>query len=162
MDPDAWPSRVRADEVEHGLLDCVVSDCPLYTPRCTVVELTDGASTLYDAQGGAITIHTEHSETFLGAGMNNGRFSFGAGTIRNIRAGRVYLGEQQLRVNAPTDVFDTSHILLGLGVGAADLRAISGAHLRLFGGFSGGTGRHAVISYRCRSLPCSVCTMGSL
>ena len=85
--------------------------------RGQVFELSAGDSTAYDARGGSLLIHGEHSESSLGFGWTNGHFGADAESIRHYGQRTLMLGQQQMSMDLPTDVFEASHLFSGNGIG---------------------------------------------
>jgi hypothetical protein len=85
--------------------------------RAQVFEVSGGNSSLYQAGGGSVSMHTPGSETTIGAGMINGHFGYGAKTEKQIGKSVYSAGDEQIDFLLPTDVFDPSHYLFGRGLG---------------------------------------------
>ncbi|MGI4758169.1 MAG: hypothetical protein ACRYGF_15140 [Janthinobacterium lividum] len=107
--------------------------------QAQVFELSGGVSTLYDAKGGAVVIHGRQTDTTLGAGMVGGHFAMGATSVRGTKLGTVSLGQQEFRLDLPTDVFDGSHLSFGTGLGLHS-QLSHGGDLKVFGGVSSADG----------------------
>ncbi len=128
----------------HGLfaaLLALVLGYPGYTAAAQVFEVAAGGSTAYGAEGASIVIHGEKVQTTLGAGLVAGHFAAGGNATRPIPGGALTVGQQLLRMDVPTDVFDTTHIFYGTGAGIR-LRREHGGSLDAFAGLSsqeGGT-----------------------
>lgn len=108
---------------------------------CQIFEVSAGASTSYGAEGAAVTIEGKNSETSLGGGFLHGQFAAGGSTSRPYAGGVMTAGQEDFRMDLPTDVFDSSHILYGMGIGFKSLPNASQS-LQLFAGFEsqeGGT-----------------------
>lgn len=100
-----------------------------------VFEVSAGASTQYGAEGGNVVIHGKDLDTTIGAGFVDGHFAAGGSSIRRIAGGTLTAGQQDLRMDLPTDVFDTSHIFYGTGLGL-QRSTRPGEGLSLFGGLA--------------------------
>ena len=98
-----------------------------------VFDLSAGASTLYGAEGAAVVIHGDSSETAIGAGLINGHLGIGAASTYRLHSGSLTTGQQQFSMELPTDIFGGGQILTGTGVG---FRPTPGSR----GGFSGFAG----------------------
>jgi hypothetical protein len=98
-----------------------------------IFEVSAGASTSYGAEGGSLTIHGEQTESVFGGGFIQHRFAAGGSTTRIIPHGTETAGQQQFSMDLPTDVFNTSHMLFGVGAGEKLLLA-NGQKLNLFAG----------------------------
>lgn len=111
------------------------------TLSAQVFDLSGGSSTAYDAHGGSLAIHGEHSETDFGAGWERGHFEAGGESVRRFGERTLAMGMQQMRMDLPTDIFDTEHVFAGTGVG---FRSTTEGRdgVSVFGGFAaeeGGT-----------------------
>ncbi len=103
--------------------------------RAQVFELSGGSSTAYDAKGAALEIHGDHSATTLGAGWQAGHFEAGGASMRQFGQRSLTVGQQQMRMDQPTDIFDEAHLFSGMGVGFRT--AVEGKDgIALFAGFS--------------------------
>jgi hypothetical protein len=102
-----------------------------------ILEVTGGASTLYGAQGGSIHLNNRSSELMLGAGLMQGHFAAG-GSARRILpgGGSITVGQQELHMDLPTDVFDTSHTYFGVGLGTQHGFGKSGSFTTFAGALS--------------------------
>ena len=128
----------------HGLLAALLALVLGYagcTAAAQVFEVAAGGSTAYGAEGASLVIHGDKVQTTLGAGIVAGHFAAGGNATRPIPGGALTLGQQLLRMDVPTDVFDTTHVFYGTGAGIR-LRKEPGAALDAFAGVSsqeGGT-----------------------
>ncbi|MFC5865463.1 carboxypeptidase-like regulatory domain-containing protein [Acidicapsa dinghuensis] len=82
-----------------------------------VFELSGGNSSLYQAGGGALSIHAPDTEFTLGAGTVDGHLLEGARMLRSTPHGTYIAGDERLDFRLPTDIFDTSHYLQLRGLG---------------------------------------------
>lgn len=82
-----------------------------------VFEISGGASTEYGAEGGTLRMHTANAETSIGMGVVDHHFAMGGETVRRIAGGLETVGQQQIAMDLPTDVFQTSHVLFATGAG---------------------------------------------
>lgn len=106
-----------------------------------VIEISGGASTEYGAEGGTLRMHTANAETSIGMGVVDHHFAMGGETVRRIAGGLETVGQQQIAMDLPTDVFQTSHMLFGTGAGV-DRGFGESRHLAMFAGVTseeGGT-----------------------
>lgn len=97
-----------------------------------VIELSGGASSLYQSQGGTVRVHVRGYSGSVGAGMINGRFYTGAQIAKSFEKGSVTLGTDNVTFDLPTDIFQSGHYLTVVGLG---LRSrIGNANLYTFAG----------------------------
>lgn len=99
-----------------------------------VIELSGGASTSYGAQGAGIHVHGERTDSTLGIGVVQGSFAAGGATSRAVSGGVLTLGQQELHMDLPTDVFDTAHFLFATGLGFR--RVEHGSSIQAFVGYA--------------------------
>ncbi|MFZ0392779.1 MAG: carboxypeptidase-like regulatory domain-containing protein [Terracidiphilus sp.] len=98
-----------------------------------VFELNGGASTLYQAQGGTLSARGANFDASTSAGVIGGAFVGGMTLSRTWGKATLIGGSDYIPFVLPTDVFDTSHFLIGLGAGVqtkvhdADIFAFAGA-----------------------------------
>jgi hypothetical protein len=97
------------------------------------VSLSGGTSTLYQSQGGTISVHGPSYNASLGAGMIGGEFFGGAQLVKNLEHGKLTLGTDNIPFDLPTDIFESGHYLTALGagmrgkVGSTNVYAFAGA-----------------------------------
>jgi hypothetical protein len=78
-----------------------------------------GSSTLMGAHGGSVGFEAPGYSGAFSAGYVDGRFELG-GVIRTTFKGyEVFAGDDTLRFNFPTDVFDSSYYFIGRGIGVS-------------------------------------------
>jgi hypothetical protein len=82
-----------------------------------VFEVNGGASSLYQTQGGTVSVHGPSYDASIGAGILAGRFIGGANVTKVAGRATYILGDDYIRFELPTDVFDTSHYLVAQGAG---------------------------------------------
>jgi len=82
-----------------------------------VLELNGGSSSLYQTQGGSILLRGPVYETEVGAGLISGRLVAGGRLAYRDKATTYSAGVEEVRFNLPTDLFNSDHRLLGVGVG---------------------------------------------
>lgn len=110
------------------LAAAVVTELP-----AQVFQLSGGASDLYEAQGGMITARGASYDASISAGVIAGRFVGGANLTKTLGKQTYVLGDDYIRFQLPTDIFDTSHYLIAVGGGVqgkflgTDLFAFGGA-----------------------------------
>src|SRR5438309_7742485 len=81
-----------------------------------IFRVQAGSSTLFGASGGSLNVRGPGYEGELGAGFLAGHFQYGLIGRTNFRGNTLSLGDDTVRVDLPTDVFDTSHYFLARGV----------------------------------------------
>ncbi len=98
-----------------------------------VFELNGGASSLYQAEGGTLSAHGNGFDASMSAGVDGGAFVGGMTVKRTWGKTTLIGGSDYIPFVLPTDVFDTSHFLIGLGAGVqtkvhdTDIFAFAGA-----------------------------------
>jgi hypothetical protein len=101
--------------------------------RGQVFEVNGGSSSLYDAQGGTLTAQGPSFDASLGAGVIGGKLVGGAKLTKVWGRSTYTLGDDYVRFQLPTDIFDASHYLVTMGVGVktklnnTDIFAFAGA-----------------------------------
>ena len=97
-----------------------------------IIQIGGGSSTLFDAQGGAVTIQSENSRTIMGAGLVGGQFGYGASAAFRRGDYNFLLGDNPIPINLPTDVFDNVHYFMSRGAGVSTSKM--GWRLSVFAG----------------------------
>jgi hypothetical protein len=98
-----------------------------------VLELNGGSSSLYQAQGGTLSARGSSYDASLGAGIVAGKFVGGANFTKMAGRYKFIVGDDYVRFELPTDIFDSSHYLIALGAGVktkvldTDIFAFGGA-----------------------------------
>jgi hypothetical protein len=82
-----------------------------------VFQVRGGASSLYQAQGGALVMHAPGYQASFGAGTVAGRFVGGANLTKVAGRSTWILGDDYIHFVLPTDIFDTSHYVVAQGAG---------------------------------------------
>jgi hypothetical protein len=100
--------------------------------QAQVVELLGGSSTLYQSQGGTVSVRSGSYTASAGAGTVGGKFVGGAQVVKGTEHSRFTLGTDNVPFNLPTDIFDNGHYLTVLG-GAVTTK-VGNAKLYAFGG----------------------------
>ena len=88
-------------------------------PAQEQIEISGGASSLYQSQGGTATLRGKDFEGSLGGGLVDGRVVAGARVLYRHGKDVYTAGIEELQLGLPTDVFQHEHRLQGVGV---DLR----------------------------------------
>lgn len=86
--------------------------------RAQTIALSGGVSTFSEAKGGTVAFQGKDTEAVVGAGILGGHFALGATGIRRFGRGDVVAGQQEMRLDLPTDLFNTGHTSFGTGLGA--------------------------------------------
>src|SRR3954464_12614773 len=82
-----------------------------------IFHVQGGISTLFGTDGGSINIKAPGYDAQIGAGYLDGHFQYGF-LVRTPLLGNVLrVGDDTIKVELPTDVFDASHYFLSRGVG---------------------------------------------
>ena len=82
-----------------------------------VFEVNGGASSLYQAQGGTLSVRGPSYKASLGAGTVAGRFVGGANFTKVVGRSTWIAGDDLIHFVLPTDIFDTSHYVVAQGAG---------------------------------------------
>jgi hypothetical protein len=98
-----------------------------------IFQLEGGTSTLYQAHGGSLAFRAANYDGWVGVGSLNG-LRAGAFLRTHVRDSTLTLGDDVIPFRLPTDIFDSSHYLMGRGVGLTR----SWGTTRVFG-FAGAT-----------------------
>ena len=83
------------------------------------IQIEGGGSTLFDAQGGALTIQGENARAVMGAGLIGGQFGYGMSAAFKRGSYNFLVGDNPIPVNLPTDIFDNVHYFMSRGVGVS-------------------------------------------
>ena len=86
------------------------------------MELSGGASTAYSSEGASVRVHARDTEASVGLGVVQGGFAAGGALSRKLGNSTFTLGQQELHMDLPTDVFDTTHFLFATGLGMTRVR----------------------------------------
>ena len=79
--------------------------------------MNGGASSLYQAQGGTLSVRGPSYKASLGAGTVAGRFVGGANFTKVVGRATWITGDDLIHFVLPTDIFDTSHYVVAQGAG---------------------------------------------
>ncbi len=101
-----------------------------------VLEVSGGSSSLYQTQGGSILLHGNAYESEVGAGLISGRLVAGGHLVYRDKSTIYSAGVEEIRFDLPTDVFDSDHRLLGVGIGMKRVHPRTSLEL-----FAGGSSR---------------------
>jgi len=82
-----------------------------------VFQVNGGASSLYQAQGGTLSVRGPSYSASLGAGTVAGRFVGGANVTKKVGQSTWIGGDDLIHFVLPTDIFDASHYVVAQGVG---------------------------------------------
>jgi hypothetical protein len=82
-----------------------------------VFEVNGGASSLYQAQGGTLSVRGPSYKAYLGAGTVAGRFVGGANFTKVVGRATWITGDDLIHFVLPTDIFDASHYVVAQGAG---------------------------------------------
>src|SRR5437899_220618 len=86
-----------------------------------IFRVQGGASTLFGANGASVNIKAPGYEGEIGAGALDGHFQYGFLVRTNLLGNTLSVGDDTVKVELPTDVFDASHYFLARGVGLQHL-----------------------------------------
>ncbi len=98
---------------------CIVWLLATFAPRLIgqVFQVNGGASSLYRAQGGTLSMRGPSYTVSLGAGTVNHRLVGGANVTKVVGRSTWILGDDLFHFVLPTDIFDTSHYVVAQGAG---------------------------------------------
>ena len=82
-----------------------------------VFQVNGGASSLYQAQGGTLSLRGPSYRFSLGAGTVDGRLVGGANLTKGVGRSTWILGDDLIHFVLPTDIFDASHYVVAQGAG---------------------------------------------
>ncbi len=82
-----------------------------------VFRVQGGTSTMLDAQGGSVEFKAPNYDGSFGLGYYNGQVMFGGETRYKYHDYTVLAGDDSVRFDLPTDVFDRSHYFSARGAG---------------------------------------------
>lgn len=99
-----------------------------------VFKLEGGTSTLFNADGGTISITGPNYDTAIGAGMFQGHFQSGAVVHTKVMGYTVTAGDDSVRFDLPTDVFESTSYFSSRGFGLSKSSDESGFYA--FGGLT--------------------------
>jgi hypothetical protein len=97
-----------------------------------VLEVRGGNSSLYEAGGGAVELHTQDYNFVAGAGTESGHIEYGARLEREVGNTRYIVGDDHVNFRLPTDIFGSTPYLYTRGVSVKT--NLQGNDLLLFGG----------------------------
>ncbi len=117
----------------RSLLAVLVSLCGA-AAYAQVLEVNGGSSSLYQTQGGSILLHGSAYESEVGAGLISGRLVAGGHLAYRNKSNTYSAGVEEIRFDLPTDLFDSDHRLLGVGIGLKSVHPTTKLEL-----FAGGT-----------------------
>jgi hypothetical protein len=91
----------------------------LAAPVCVaqIFHVQGGASTLFGADGGSVDIKAPGYDAQIGGGFLDGHFQYGFLVRKQFLGDILSMGDDTMKVELPTDVFDASHYFLVRGVG---------------------------------------------
>jgi len=90
---------------------------PALPLNAQIFKLQGGDSTLFQAQGGSLDFQAPNYSGSLGAGLFEGKFEMGA-TLRTQFRGYTFTGgDDSVRFDLPTDIFDTDYYFSARGMG---------------------------------------------
>jgi hypothetical protein len=102
---------------EFAMLLALLLLLPAARLRAQVFKIEGGDSTLFDAQGGSVEFKAPNYSGTLGMGFFEGKFELGA-TARTQFHGYTYtVGDDSVRFDLPTDIFDTDYYFFARGLG---------------------------------------------
>ena len=90
-----------------------------FAPRLIgqVFQVNGGASSLYRAQGGTLSLRGPSYKFSLGAGTVDGRLVGGANLTKVVGRSTWITGDDLIHFVLPTDIFDASHYIVAQGAG---------------------------------------------
>jgi len=112
-----------------SLLWLVLAASPL---SAQIFKIQGGDSTLFQAEGGSLDVKAPNYEGNLGAGFFDGHFQLGAVMRTKFRDETLIGGDDAIRFNLPTDIFDGGYYFYARGAGIE--RSEKDQSLYFFGG----------------------------
>jgi hypothetical protein len=100
--------------------------------RAQIIQLQGGDSTLFQAQGGSVEVKGPNYSGSLGAGFFQGRFQTGAQLRTQLAGYKFTAGDDLVRFDLPTDIFDSDFYFSARGLGIA--RGDKDQSIYVFGG----------------------------
>ena len=100
-----------------------------------LLELNGGSSSIYQAEGGTLTLQGGAYRMDLSAGVVAGRAVAGAELLYRYKHTDVIAGTDLVHLDLPTDIFQSNHRLMGVGAGVRRKTAEGGR----FEAFAGAT-----------------------
>jgi hypothetical protein len=97
-----------------------------------IIGIGGGTSTLFNAQGGAVTYQSQNTRIAAGAGVLDGSVAYGASLGFKWRDYEIFAGDNPIPVNLPTDIFDNVQYFVSRGVGVSTIK--KGWHITAFAG----------------------------
>ncbi len=82
-----------------------------------IFKVQAGTSTLFNADGGSIQFRAPNYDGQVGAGFVDDTLRFGASFRTKILGNTVTAGDETIRFDLPTDVFNNNHFFLARGLG---------------------------------------------
>jgi hypothetical protein len=82
-----------------------------------IFHVQGGTSSIFGADGGMVDIKAPGYDAQIGAGSLDGRFQFGFLVRKQLLGDILSVGDDTMKVELPTDVFDSSHYFQVRGVG---------------------------------------------
>jgi hypothetical protein len=82
-----------------------------------VIELSGGTSTLFQSQGGTVTVHGKGYNASAGGGMIGGKFYSGGQLVKSFENRTLILGTDNVPFDLPTDIFQAGHYVTVIGLG---------------------------------------------
>src|SRR2546423_13445791 len=82
-----------------------------------VFKIDGGTSTLFNADGGTISMKAPNYEATFGAGTYSGQFELGAVARTKVMGYTVTAGDDSVRFDLPTDIFGNTSYYSARGVG---------------------------------------------
>ena len=107
---------------------------PVPQVRAQVIKLEGGDSTLFQAQGGSLEVKGPNYSGSLGAGFFDGRFEMGAQMRTQLAGYTLTAGDDLVRFDLPTDIFDSDFYFSARGMGVS--KEDKNQSLYVFGGMT--------------------------
>jgi hypothetical protein len=92
---------------------------PAVRIHAQVFKIEGGDSTLFQAQGGSVEFKAPNYSGSLGLGFFDGRFEMGANLRAKFRGFTYTAGDDSVRFDLPTDIFDTDYYFFARGLGVS-------------------------------------------
>jgi hypothetical protein len=102
--------------------------------QAQVFKIEGGTSTLFNADGGTVSIKGPNYDSSIGAGMFDGHFQYGVVVRSKVMGYTVTAGDDSVRFDLPTDVFESTSYFSSRGFGIS--REYENSSFYVFGGLT--------------------------
>ena len=114
------------------LLSVVLATAPAM--QAQIIKLEGGDSSLFQAEGGSLEVKGPNYSGSVGAGIFEGRFEVGAQVRTHLAGYTLSAGDDLVRFDLPTDIFDSDFYFSARGMGVS--KEEKNQSIYLFGGLT--------------------------